>query len=191
MYAWKFLKEFIVSPGNVGSVTPSSRELAETVVECTKVSQASIVVEFGPGTGAITEVIVPNLRPEAKFIAMEINPDFVKLLRQRFPNITVHEDSAANTPKYLKAIGADHCDAIVSGLPWAFFNESLQNELLDGAVESLRPGGLFATYIYVTSYPMPSSIKFRNKLRVRFSEIGMSRVVWRNIPPAIVVWGRK
>jgi phospholipid N-methyltransferase len=191
VYALKFLKEFITKPGVVGSVTPSSKQLASQVVESAKVPQASVVVEFGPGTGAITEMIVPNLRPGAKCIAMEINSDFVKLLRERFPSITVHEDSAANTPKHLKELGVDHCDSIVSGLPWAFFSESLQNDLLDGAVEALRPGGIFATYIYVTSYPMPSSLKFRNKLKARFSEVGMTRVIWANVPPAIVVWARK
>lgn len=191
MYALKFLKEFIANPGDVGSITPSSKQLAAQVVESAKVTQASVVVEFGPGTGAITEMIVPNLRPDAKFIAMEINTDFVRVLRERFPSITVNEDSAANTPKYLKEMGVSHCDSIVSGLPWAFFGEPLQNELLDGAVEALRPGGMFATYIYVTSFPMPSSVKFRNKLRARFSEIGMTRVIWGNVPPAIVVWARK
>ena len=191
MYALKFLKEFITKPGVVGSVTPSSKQLASQVVESAKVSQANVVVEFGPGTGAITEAIVSALRPGTTFIAMEINSDFVTLLRERFPTITVHEDSAANTPKYLKESGVDHCDAIVSGLPWAFFSESLQNALLDGAVEALRPGGIFATYIYVTSYPMPSSLKFRNKLKARFSEVGMTRVIWANVPPAIVVWARK
>lgn len=191
MYALKFLKEFIANPGDVGSITPSSKQLAAQVVESAKVPQAKVVVEFGPGTGAITEMIVPRLRPDAKFIAMEINADFVKVLRERFPTVTIHEDSAANTPKYLKELGVDQCDSIVSGLPWAFFKESLQNELLDGAVQGLRPGGVFATYIYVTSFAMPSSIKFRNKLRARFSEIGLTRVVWANVPPAIVVWARK
>ncbi len=191
MYALKFIKEFIANPGDVGSIAPSSKQLASQVVESARVPQASVVVEFGPGTGAITEMIIPNLRPDAKFIAMEINADFVKLLRERFPTITVHEDSAANTPKYLKELGAEHCDSIVSGLPWAFFSEGLQDELLDGAVDALRPGGMFATYTYITSYPMPSSVKFRNRLRARFSEVGVTHVIWANVPPAMVIWARK
>ena len=191
MYALKFIKEFIANPGDVGSITPSSKQLASKVVECAGVPQASVVVEFGPGTGAITEIIIPKLRPDAKFIAMEINADFVKLLRARFHSIIVHEDSAANTPKYLQQINAEHCDSIVSGLPWAFFSEELQDELLDGAVKALRPGGMFATYTYITSYPMPSSVKFRNRLKARFSEVGVTEVIWANVPPAMVIWARK
>ena len=191
MYALRFLKEFIANPHHVGSITPSSKQLAAAVCEATKVREAGTVVEFGPGTGAITEVLLTELRPEAKFFAMEINSDFVKVLRNHFPNITVHEDSAEKTKSYLRQLGVEHCDSIVSGLPWAFFSEDLQNSLLDAAVESLRPGGLFATYIYVTSYLMPSSFKFRAKIRKHFAEMGMSKIVWPNVPPAIVVWGRK
>lgn len=191
MYALRFFKEFIAKPGDVGSVIPSSRPLAEQVVASAKVCEAEVVVEFGPGTGAITEVIVPSLRPGARCLAMEINDDFVRLLRNRFPSISVHQDSAANTPTYLKELGVDHCDAIVSGLPWAFFGESLQDQLLNGAAASLRPGGMFATYTYITSYLMPSSVKFRNKLKARFGEVGVTHVIWANVPPAIVVWARK
>ncbi|HRI88673.1 MAG TPA: rRNA adenine N-6-methyltransferase family protein [Candidatus Hydrogenedentes bacterium] len=191
MHAIRFLKQFISNPGDVGSITPSSRQLASVVIDAARVRHANVVVEFGPGTGAITKVLVPALRPGAKFFALEINGDFVKLLREQFPGTAVHQDSAENTPKYLNEIGETHCDAIVSGLPWTFFAEPLQDNLLSAATESLREGGLFATYMYVSSMPMPSSIKFRTKLRKRFSQVGMSRIVWRNFPPAIVIWGRK
>lgn len=191
MYALKFLKEFITAPGDVGSVAPSSKQLASVVIDAAQVPKASVVVEFGPGTGAITEILLPVLRPDAKFFAMEINEDFVNLLRKRFPNLTVHHDSAENTPLYLKQLGVDHCDAIVSGLPWTFFSDPLQDSLLNAAVESLRPGGLFATYMYVTSFLVPTSKKFRDKLKVRFAEVGISHVVWKNVPPAVVIWGRK
>lgn len=191
VYALRFLKEFIIAPGDVGALTPSSKELAAVVVREARVSSASVVVEFGPGTGAITEVLINSLKPDAKFIAIEINHDFYDLLRRRFPSVNVVRGSAVDTPKFLSEIGEKHCDAIVSGLPWTFFKEKLQDELLDAAVDSLRPGGMFATYIYVSSLPMPSSVRFRNKLRRRYSKTGMTHVIWKNVPPAIVVWGEK
>ncbi|MDZ4858691.1 MAG: methyltransferase domain-containing protein, partial [Candidatus Hydrogenedentes bacterium] len=148
MHGLKFLKEFIANPGDVGSVTPSSKQLAAVVVETARVPQAKVVVEFGPGTGAITQALIPSLRPDATFFAMEINEDFVNLLRKQYPSATFHHDSAENTQKYLKKAGVEYCDAIVSGLPWTFFTEPLQENLLDAALHALRPGGLFATYVY-------------------------------------------
>ena len=170
---------------------PSSKELATMVTNSAKVPDAKVVVEFGPGTGAITEVILSTLRPAAKFIAMELDPEFVKILKKRFPDVQVFQDSAAKTPQYLAQIGESHCDSIVSGLPWTMFSDEIQDELLDGIIASLRPGGTFATYIYIHSPAVPSGKKFRRKLKARFSRSGKTGIVWRNVPPAIVVWGQK
>jgi len=191
VYAMRFFKEFITSPGRVGSVIPSSKELAMVVTRAANAPHAKVVVEFGPGTGAITEVILASLREDAKFFAMEINPDFVKILQKRFPSLQVFQDSAAKTPQYLPQIGETHCDAIVSGLPWTVFSDQLQDELLDAIIASLRPGGTFATYVYIHSPAVPSGKKFRNKLKARFSRTGQTGIVWKNVPPAMVVWAEK
>jgi phospholipid N-methyltransferase len=187
----RFLKGFIEAPNRVGSIVPSSRELASVVVKSAKAPDAGTVVEFGPGTGAITERLLELLRPDAKLIAMEINPDFVRLLKKRFPNLLVFNDSAAKTPEYLAKIGETCCDSIVSGLPWTNFSDELQNELLDAAVASLCPGGTFATYTYIHSQAVPSGRKFRLKLEERFSRTGETKIVWKNVPPAIVLWAEK
>jgi len=187
----RFLKGFIEAPNRVGSIVPSSRELASVVVQAAKVPEANAVVEFGPGTGAITERILPALRHDAKFFAMEINPDFVRLLKKRFPDVLVIEDSASKTPEYLPRVGESHCDSIVSGLPWAAFSDELQDELLDAVVTSLRPGGTFATYTYVYTSTMPGGRKFRKKLKEHFSRFGETSVVWKNVPPAVVLWAEK
>ena len=191
MYALRFLREFIGAPNRVGSIVPSSRELASVVVQEAKVPGADTVVEFGPGTGAITEQILLVLRPNAKFFAMEINPDFVKILKERFPAVQVFEDSASQTPYYLPQVGETHCDSIVSGLPWTVFSDDMQDELLDAIVTSLRPGGIFATYTYIHSTALPSGKKFRKKLKKRFSRVGETGVVWKNVPPAVVLWAEK
>lgn len=191
VYAMKFFKEFITKPGRVGSVIPSSRELATVVTQAARVPEAQVVVEFGPGTGAITEQILPRLQPGAKFFAMEINPDFVAILNKRFPEVKVYQESATKTPQYLAELGVTHCDSIVSGLPWTVFNDELQNQLLDAIMTSLRPGGTFATYIYIQSPAVPSGKKFLERMKARFNRTGKTSIVWRNVPPAMVVWGEK
>jgi phospholipid N-methyltransferase len=84
-----------------------------------------------------------------------------------------------------------HCDAIVSGLPWSIFEDGLQDDLLNAVHDALRPGGVFATYLYLQSLALPSGIRFRAKLRNRFSRAGVTGVVWNNLPPARVVWAEK
>lgn len=179
-----FLKEYIVSPKHVGALCPSSKLLAELITETARVREAATVVEFGPGTGSFTEQIIKRLQPDARFFAMEINEGFAQTVRKRFPGIQVHHDSAVNTRKYLRQIGVEHCDCIVSGLPFTNFQDELQDELLDTAIDVLRPGGLFVTFAYVMSPCMPNGRRLSRKLRSRFSRLEKTHVIWRNVLPA-------
>jgi phospholipid N-methyltransferase len=77
-------------------------------------------------------------------------------------------------------------DAVVSGLPWASFPESLQIEILDSMMQVLRPGGQFATFAYLQGLLLPAAKRFRKQLDKYFSKIELSPTVWRNLPPAFV-----
>lgn len=186
MSGLRFFKQFLAYPAEIGSFAPSSRALADAVVGMARVHEARTVVEFGPGSGAITSSILDNLAADATFFAMEINAGFVALMRERFPNVTVYHDSAANTRRYLEQAGVSYCDSIVSGLPWALLNEKLQDELLDTILDVLRPGGMFSAYMYCHSPVAPAGRRFVSKLKARFSQVQDSTVVWKNFPPAIV-----
>jgi len=181
-----FLRQFLAAPNAVGAVAPSSRGLAEAITEAGGVPRARTVVEFGPGTGVFTEAIVRKLGAEAWFLAIEVNPRFVGLLRERMPAVRVVRDSAANAPKYLREAGRPHCDCVVSGLPWASFDTALQDALLDVLAEILGPGGRFVTFSYVHSPWLPAGKRFRGKLERRFAHVERTPVVWRNLPPAFV-----
>lgn len=191
MYSLRFLKEFITSPKAVGAVLPSSSRLASRVVEEARVGHASVVVEWGPGTGAITNAVLERLPHDATFFAMEISPEFVETMRVRFPQVTVHHDSAANTRRYLEQRELQSCDSVVSGLPWTSFDDALQDSLLDALVDVLRPGGLFVTYTYIMSPMMPGGRQFRRKIRERFSRVDTTPLVWLNVPPAFVYVAEK
>ncbi|MDX9972880.1 MAG: methyltransferase domain-containing protein [FCB group bacterium] len=191
MQALNFLKHFITSPREVGAVLPSSRFLADRVVEEAKVRHASVVVEWGPGTGAITRAVLDKLPHDATFFAMEITPAFVEAMHIRFPQVDVHLDSAENTRKYLELRELHSCDCVVSGLPWTTFPDALQDSLLDTLVDVLRPGGLFVTYTYVMSPLMSGGKKFKQKVLDRFSRVDCSPFVLINVPPAFVYVAEK
>jgi phosphatidylethanolamine/phosphatidyl-N-methylethanolamine N-methyltransferase len=188
---WRFFKQFVAHPKEVGAFAASSKYLGEHVAEAAGVPKAEVVVEYGAGTGTITEVVHQKLRNEATFIALEINPEFAQIFRKRFPNIELTEGSVENVRQYLEERGKNGCDSIVSGLPWAAFDGEFQDRLLDVTLEALCPGGKFATYMYISSLVLPAGRRFRKKLQERFTKIGRTQVCWRNLPPAIVFWGEK
>ena len=82
--------------------------------------------------------------------------------------------------------GVDRLDCVISGLPWANFNDRVQDDLLDAMFEVMAPGGQFTTFAYMHGLALPSGRRFRAKLDDRFSRVDRGDVVWRNAPPAVV-----
>jgi phosphatidylethanolamine/phosphatidyl-N-methylethanolamine N-methyltransferase len=186
-----FLRQFLSEPKYVGAVMASSRILAEAITEAAKVHEASVVIELGPGTGSITEVIARRVRRGATFCAIEINPKFVQATRRRCPSVHVIEGSAADAKKHLTDMGLETCDCIVSGLPWAAFDEELQTDLLTNLIDVLRPGGRFVTYTYILSPFLAKGRRFRKKLYSTFRLAKRTPIVWRNVPPAFMYYAEK
>lgn len=191
-YVLQFMVEVIRRNRETGAIGPSGRELARVVSSMARLDEARVIVEFGPGTGVFTEEIERVRRRDASFLAVEVNPEFVKATRRRCPSVSVIEGSAAETPRYLREHGFEHCDTIISGLPWTRFPDRLQDEILHAAYESLRPGGLFITFAYSISPLVPSGRKFfRGKLLRKFPHLERTRHIWKNFPPCVVYIGRK
>lgn len=186
-----FFHQFLRRPNVTGAVTPSSAALARRMVERVDFQAAQVVVEYGPGTGVFTREVISRLRPDATFLAFELNPELVGVVRRRFPEAQVYQDSAARVEHYLPLNGCDHIDAVISSLPWAAFPGPLQDEILDPTVRLLRPGGCFSTFAYLQGLALPAGVRLRRRLKRRFSRVEISPVTWRNVPPAIVYWCTK
>ena len=182
----KFFVEFLCHPRDVGAVAPSSESLARRTVRSIDWEEVKTVVEFGPGTGAITQVILDCKPADTSLLAIEQNPRFVQMLQRRFPSLSVFEDSVSNVQAVCNSQGVTEIDAVISGLPWSSFTDEQQTEYLDALMRVLRPGGQFATYAYISGLLLPSAHRFRSKLRGYFREVRCSRIVWLNVPPAFV-----
>ena len=182
----RFLRQFIRRPIGVGAIAPSSRWLARRMVESGHVSSADTVVELGPGTGSFTRAILDTVAPSTTFFALEINEEFATSLRQRFPDLTVYNDSAEKLPEYLAQHGKSSVDCVLCGLPWASLPMAVQEGVMTAIVESLRPGGTFATFAYLHALYLPNARRFRERLESLFTKVELSPVVWMNLPPAFV-----
>jgi phospholipid N-methyltransferase len=186
-----FLGAFLRAPFKTGAVAPSSRWLAARMVEDVGLASARTVVELGPGTGAITRAIVPELGTTTLFVAVEYNPGFAAELKRRFPRATVVNDTAERLPELLAEQGRERADCVLSSLPFAAFPHGLQRRLLDAALRSLVPGGLFVTYAYVPAAWLKPGRLLRSLLSSRFERVDTTPIVWRNLPPAFVYRCRK
>jgi phospholipid N-methyltransferase len=182
----EFLRVFIKEPTRVGALSPSSPALARALVHGLALKTANTVIEIGPGTGAVTGLILKRIGKATTFFALELNSRYTRSLKRRFPDLIVHNDSAEKLGKYLSEHGRESAKYIISGLPWAFFDSALQERILHAVHTSLAPDGVFTTFAYVHALWMPAARKFRRRLESGFSRVEASPVVWRNLPPAFV-----
>lgn len=185
------LCEFVRHPIAVGAITPSSRRLADAVVAPLPMHGDPIVVELGPGTGAVTRVIQSRLDGRGRHIAVEVNPHLAKLISHRHPGVEVAQASAAEMTTILGDLAITNVDLIVSGLPWAALPDALRDKTLDGVGEVIAPAGAFTALGYTWARGTTRARRFRRALADRFEEVVTGRVVIRNLPPAFVYYARQ
>jgi len=178
--------QFLRKPLTTGAICPSSAELSRLMTSDIGLENAKVVVELGPGTGAITRFILPKLKSGADFFTIELNESVIPIFKERFPGCGIYNESASNLPDLLDQRGKGLADVILSGLPWASFSNGLQDELLTAILNSLPEGGSFATFAYLQGVVLPTGIKFKRKLRQYFRRVQISRIAWMNLPPAFV-----
>lgn len=143
-----FLRGFIERPKEVGSIIPSSRWMERRITRTAEIATSKLIVELGPGTGGTTKALLQAMGPEARLLAIEINPGFCELLTEtiRDPRLIVHQGSAADIPEALTKHDLGSPDAVLSGIPFSTMPKSLGLSILRSVKESLAPGGRFVAY---------------------------------------------
>jgi phospholipid N-methyltransferase len=175
----------------VAAIAPSSAALATVATVAVPRTGSPVVVELGPGTGAMTEAIQQRLDGRGRHIAVEINPRFAQQLAARHPAVEVVHADATELTWVLAQRGLSQADVVVSGLPWAAFTENHQLDVLSAVVAALPPHGAFTTFAYVHTRWAPPARRLLHSLRSRFDEVVISRTVWANLPPALVYHCRR
>ncbi|SFM74655.1 Phospholipid N-methyltransferase [Pseudonocardia ammonioxydans] len=182
---WReFLRAWVRNPARVGAVWPSSRRLSEKLARVAPGHGSPVVVELGPGTGSTTAQVSRRLPPQARHLAVELDPGMARYLQRGHPDVEVVNGDARKLGELLAERGIEHVDAVVSGLPWSLFDAQTQREILGQVVDVIGDTGAFATFAYSHTLPIPSARRFKATLHEVFDEVVMTRTVWRNMPPA-------
>ena len=185
------LGQFLKKPLTTGAVCASSQSLAKMLTSDIGLENADHAAELGPGTGAVTGVILKRLPEKCRFFTVELNEDVIGAFRRKFPDVAIYNDSASNLPELIRKENIPSLDAVISGLPWAIFPDTLQEQILSAIVSTLKPGGYFTTFAYLQGVLLPSGKHFKNRIEHFFSEVEKTPVVWNNFPPAFVYRCRK
>ena len=186
-----FAGQWVLDYRNTASVVPSSPQLARAMVLPSQIRGAKTVVEFGPGTGPMTDLILKGLPSTGNLFSFEINPVFVEYLAAHYPDprLRVVSAGAETICDTLREHGHNEVDAVVSSLPLSFFGTELRTQILSGAAEALAPGGVFTQFQYASgldcSGRFPKFYDLRPILGRHFRRVHR-HLVWLNLPPAFV-----
>jgi phosphatidylethanolamine/phosphatidyl-N-methylethanolamine N-methyltransferase len=180
-----FLTEYVRNPLQVGSLMPSSRALVSRMLDGVDLSHARIIVEFGPGTGALTGPLLDRMPLSTLYYALEPNPAFRILLRRRFPRVRVIGDSAEMAAAHLSR-HAGEVDAVFSGIPFSLMSRTSLEKTVASTARLLKPGGDFRTFVYQHVYHLPKLVELRRLLVASHRSVGVVPVL-ANLPPALVL----
>ena len=144
-----FFRQLLNRPAQVSAIAPSSPWLARAMARGLG-PQTGKVVEFGPGTGALTAGILAAGVAPRDLTLFEMSSDFASHLAQRFPGVTIHNTGAQQARNLMQ----DQVGAVVSGLPLLSMPPDLRYSIVKAAFDVLRPGGF---YIQFTYGPRPRS----------------------------------
>ncbi len=170
-----FFKALFTNPRSIGAVIPSSHYLAESMSRCISKSETGLILELGPGTGAITKGILKSGISASHLMALEISPHLAEYLKQNFPEITVIQGDATQLSKL---VANKKFDTIISSLPLRSLPKSDLNKILQEIPKVLSQQGKFIQFTY--------AIFSREKFLPRNYQLKKSFIEWRNIPPARV-----
>jgi phospholipid N-methyltransferase len=164
---------------SIGSVTPSSRFLAERMVKSSALAEAKTVVEYGPADGVITRELLKAMRPDATLFAVEFNERMHASLLEKVkdPRLAAIRGDVRHVDKLLLDRGVASVDRIVSCIPFALFTGRERHEILTKTTNLLAPGGRFVAFGY-TTHLIPMLGDYFRDVDIQFEV--------RNIPPSFV-----
>lgn len=195
-----FLREFARAFKTTGAILPSGRalagELARPLLDLTGPRR---ILEAGPGTGPVSDLLIRGLGPEDELHLCEINPVFAQHLAERLDNDPVWRAKRGLVRLHQRDVRdlfePERYHLVVSGLPLNNFQPELVDELLGGFLSSLVPSGYHTFFEYIAIRALKARFsRYSERSRFRaIEQVVQSRLtpwqwhrkaVWINIPPA-------
>jgi phosphatidylethanolamine/phosphatidyl-N-methylethanolamine N-methyltransferase len=176
-----FIHQLLTKPKQISAIAPSSPWLARAMAQGLGPTSGR-VVEFGPGTGALTRGILAAGVPPENLTLFEMSAEFVSHLRLSMPRVTVHH-AAAQAAVGLVDQGVER---VISGLPLLSMPVELRRSIVKAAFDILAPGGTYTQFTYGPNPPLSPEV---------MADLGLTLTkgpkVWANLPPARVYHFRR
>ncbi|MCP4174735.1 MAG: methyltransferase domain-containing protein [Fuerstiella sp.] len=196
-----FFRQFRQRFETTGAIAPSSQFLARSMTRflAKRGSGAVRVLEIGPGTGPVTQQIIPLLKAGDRFDIVELNESFVEILNARFQQDEAWMEAAHFSEIHQLPIQEfqpdEKYDFVISGLPLNNFPADLVDSIANTYFKLLKPDGVLSYFEYMYVRPIRKVVT-RGDEKIRITRIDDTMqghcdrhriqrdTIWINIPPA-------
>lgn len=178
-----YIKE-LVKDKKVGAITSTSDYVVKKLIEKINFKNAEIIIEYGPGNGVITKILLDNMKHDAVLYVFETNENFINDLSQIKDNrLKIINDDAENAKNIIKnKYKIEKVDYIVSTIPFTFIEKRKRKRIINNSFMLLKDKGRFITYQY--------SLLIFNLIKWKFKSVQW-KFVLLNLPPAFIIYGIK
>ncbi len=178
-----FLKHFVTAVRHfrqMGSLLPSSSYAGRAVARQLPAKTQSLV-EYGPGTGNVTRILLSTVSASAKVTAVELSPQFIPILKS-IPDarLSVINAGVLESLSEIRARYPEGVDAVVSGIPFSLIPSEDREKIVAETRGLLKPGGRLIAY--------QNSWHLISIFRRHFDQVS-TYIEPRNIPPYFVIVG--
>ncbi len=197
---FQFFIRWLSNPREIASIVPSSKKLASALVKHTTAPipshpalldylndssellfypETDMVIELGPGTGAVTQALLKNNTPIAHLFIIEKDPTMALHMQKKFPHLLIHIADACELKQVLSQQNIKKVKRVISSLPLLAMPHTIRRMILYQLVCVLEEGGAFFQYTYGAQCPIPTEeLIFFGLIATPIEK------VWFNIPPA-------
>lgn len=173
-----FLRSLADKPALTGAITPSGKALSRLMARYADPDDPRPVLELGPGTGVVTAALIERGIAPDKIVAVEFNPEFCRLLAERFAGVTVLRGDAYDLAATLPATRSGPFSAVISSLPLVTRPPEIRRAFVEQVLALTAPGGALVQFSYSLFPPVkPVAGRFAAEC---------SKWVIMNLPPARV-----
>lgn len=197
----EFFGQFRRQYHTTGSILPSSRALGRALTRPLRSAPSPrCILEVGPGTGAVTAEIVRNLRLGDRLDIVEINAEFVSVIKRRFERDKEFRRRGNQTriihSPLQELSGEAIYDFMISGLPLNNFSLVLVEDIFRSYRRLLKAEGMLSyfEYLAIRDLKMPLVPRTeRDRLaalggylddKIHSFQVAEDVVLW-NVPPAV------
>ncbi len=187
-----FAKGALADFQHTAAVIPSSSQLVRAMVDPLCQKDPAVVIEFGPGTGAMTRQLLKRMPQDAILLAFETNASFVDYLRQTIQDERLHviASGAETVVAELDRREIKSVDGVVSSLGIGLMDKQTTDAIYSGLLRSLHEGSIITQFQYIMrlrrQHGSVEHFDVGIYLKQYFSSVESS-LIWRNIPPAFVL----